>query len=385
MIKIAHIITRMDFGGAHKIALYLVEHVRKTHFDLRLLSGPGGTRNKIPEGVNYTQISELRREINPFYDYMAYKHLYSYFRTLAPDIVHTHTSKAGIIARLAAKAAGVPIIVHTVHGWGFNSRQLFPLRESFVLAEKYCASFTDTLVFVSESNMKEAERRGIGSPEKYNLIRAGIHLNDYPSHADKAGIRASLGVPRDAVMVYYIGNTKKQKNPGDFIEAASRIIPGRPDVYFVFSGGGEKLAHYRAEAEKRGLGGRFIFTDWREDAADILAASDIYAMTSLWEGLPISLVEAFASGVPAVCYRADGIADILKDGENGFSVPCGDVSGFCDRLSKMIDDAGTRSGLAEGAKNMDLKEFDLDYTVQQYETLYRKVVDRTYSRYAKEK
>ncbi len=374
MVKVAHIITRLDFGGAQANTLYTASALDPRRFDAVILSGPGGILEGRAGPGRLVEAKRLAREINPAKDLAAFFELRSLLRGLSPAVAHTHSSKAGILGRLAAAAAGVPVIVHTFHGFGFHPRQSFLKRSVFVLLEKFCARFSDALVFVSKSNMETARGAGIGSPEKYRLIRSGVKLAGYPAKTDRAAKRAGLGLSADDLVVLSIGNAKPQKNPRHFIEAAARLSPRHPSARFVFAGGGEELENLRAEARERGLEKTCLFTGWREDSAELLAASDIFVLTSLWEGLPRSLVEAFKTGLPAVCYRTDGVADILRDGVNGFSADPGDLDAFCAALSGLLGDAALRGKLAAGAAATDLREFDIDYMVRQQEDLYSELL-----------
>ena len=385
-IKIVHIVTRLDFGGAQFNTLYTADNLDKSIFEVHLLAGPGGTMDKdIPmshgsghhKGIDISVIPELRREISPFYDIRAVFAIAAKLRQIRPDIVHTHSSKAGILGRIAARIAGVPLIIHTFHGFGFHPYQNALIRKIYVSLEKFCARFSSALIFVSKSNMDYACSLKIGKKEKYHLIRSGIKLSAYPAKADRNIILPSFGINPESlprpVIVFSIGNSKPQKNMGDFIRAAAEISKTRKNVFFVFAGGGEELPKFKKMAEGLGASENCILAGWRSDSAALLSICDIYAMTSLWEGLPRSLVEAFASGKPAVCYRADGIADILEDGINGFSSEKKDISGFIRLLEQVIDNAELRARLAEGAKKTPLNDFDIDYMVRQQETLYKEL------------
>lgn len=376
MVKVAHIITRLDFGGAQANTLYTVSALDRARFDAVIVAGPGGILEDRAEPGRLIEAGSLVREIAPFKDLAALFQLRAILRRLAPAIVHTHSSKAGILGRLAAAAAGVPVLVHTFHGFGFHPRQSFLKRSLFVNLEKLCARFTDALVFVSRSNMETARAAGIGSPEKYRLIRSGVKLSGYPAAADRAAKRAELGLSAADTVVLSIGNAKPQKNPGHFLEAAARLSARHPAARFVFAGGGEELGNLRAGARARGLEKTCLFTGWRKDSAELLAASDVFVLTSLWEGLPRSLVEAFRSGLPAVCYRADGVTDILRDGVNGFSAEPGDLDAFCAALSGLLGDPALRARLAAGAAATDLREFDIDFMVRQQEALYEELLER---------
>lgn len=370
MLKVAHIITRLDFGGAQGNTLYTAAHLDRSRFDALIIAGPGGILDAKAQPGRLVYARNLVRPINPFRDLAAFFELRSLLKGLKPDIVHTHSSKAGILGRLAAAAAGVPAVVHTFHGFGFHPRQGALKRGFYVLLEKLCAPLSAALVFVSRSNMETARAAGIGDPARYALIRSGVKLSDYPAKADRAAVRAKLGLAPSDLVVLSIGNAKPQKNPGAFLEAAARLAPGRPSVRFVFVGGGEALESLRAQAAARGLGKTCLFTGWRDDSPELLAAADVFALTSLWEGLPRALVEAMKTGLPSVCYATDGVTDILRDGENGFCVPQGDLDAFCAALGRLLDDDALRRALAAGAAASDLAEFDIDFMVRRQEELY---------------
>jgi glycosyltransferase involved in cell wall biosynthesis len=375
-LKVAHIITRLDFGGAQANTIYTVSRLDKKRFSAVIVAGPGGILDGKAEPGGLVHASRLGREIRPLKDLAAFFQLRALLKKLRPSVAHTHSSKAGILGRLAAASCGTPVIVHTFHGFGFHPRQNFLKRNLFILLEKICALFSDALVFVSKANMETARAAGIGNPAGYRLIRSGVKLAGYPARIDRTAKRAGLGLSPQDVVVLSIGNAKPQKNPGHFLEAAARISTGNRNARFVFVGGGEELEALRAGARARGLERTCLFTGWREDSAELLAAADIFALTSLWEGLPRSLAEAFKTGLPAVCYRTDGVADILRDGENGFCVEQGDLDGFCAALAGLAGDAALRARLAAGASATDLAEFDIDFMVRQQEELYTELLTK---------
>ncbi|OGR78601.1 MAG: hypothetical protein A2X32_04965 [Elusimicrobia bacterium GWC2_64_44] len=374
MVKAVHIITRLDFGGAQGNTLYTAAHLDRARFDAVIVTGRGGAlENKAdPDRVVFAE--HLVRPINPLKDLAAFFELRALLKKLKPEIVHTHSSKAGILGRLAAASAGVPVIVHTFHGFGFHPLQNFMKRGLYVLLERLCAPLSAALVFVSRSNMATARAAAIGAPEAYRLIRSGVKLSSYPARIDRAALRAGLGLSAEALVVLSVGNAKPQKNPGHFLEAAARLAPAFPAARFVFVGGGEALEDLRAQARARGLEKVCLFTGWRADSADLLAAADIFALVSLWEGLPRALVEAMKTGLPSVCYATDGVTDILKDGENGFCVPQGDLDAFCSAVGRLLGDGALRARLAAAAAAADLAEFDIDFMVRQQEALYSELL-----------
>lgn len=373
MIKVAHIITRLEFGGAQGNTLYTAANLDRARFEPMLITGRGGILDqKAQQPPVYAE--SLVREISPLKDFLALLQLRAIFSRLKPEIVHTHSSKAGILGRLAAAAAGVPVIVHTFHGFGFHPYQNPLKRWFYILLEMLCARLTDALIFVSRSNMKTASANGIGRPEQYSMIRSGIKLGNYPARIDRAAKRAGLGIGEEDIMVLSLGNAKPQKNPEHFLEAAARLTDRHPRARFVFVGGGEYLEELKEKARARGLEEKCLFTGWRDDSAELLAAADIFAMTSLWEGLPRALVEALCTGLPCICYAADGVNDILRDGKNGFVIPPGDLDAFCDALSNLISDGELRGRMAAAAAGTDLGDFDIDLMVRQQEELYSRLL-----------
>lgn len=370
LIKVLHIITRLEFGGAQCNTIYTAAHLDKKIFDAKLIAGRGGALDeKVPAGA-ITYAARLIRRISPVNDFLAVLELRDMIRAEAPLIVHTHSSKAGILGRLAARLAGVPVIVHTFHGFGFHERQLPLLKRFYIILEKLCALFSDALIFVSSANMDYARDYNLCAGGQCSLIRSGIPLKDYPAVSDRAAKRRELGVPEDAIFTVNLGNFKPQKNPGHFIAAAKRLAGSHPDTVFMLVGGGENLEAARREASEAGLERRLFFPGWRDDSAAILAAADIFALTSLWEGLPRSLVEAIKTGLPSVCYKTDGVADILYDGKNGYAVEPGDLDTFCLRLKELIEKPALRAEMAARAAATDLSEFDIDNMVRSQEALY---------------
>jgi glycosyltransferase involved in cell wall biosynthesis len=374
MVKVAHIITRLDFGGAQANTLYTVSKLDRRRFDAVVVAGPGGLLDAKADPARLVHAGRLGREINPFCDLAALLQLRGLIKKLAPAVAHTHSSKAGILGRLAAASAGVPVVVHTFHGFGFHPRQHALKRGLFILLEKFCAGLSDALVFVSKANMETARAAGIGDPAKYRLIRSGVKLAGYPAKTDRTAKRAEFGFSAENIVVLSIGNAKPQKNPWQFLEAAERVWAKNQNARFIFAGGGEELEGLRAAAKARGMENICLFTGWREDSAELLAAADVFALVSLWEGLPRSLVEAFKTGLPAVCYRTDGVTDILRDGENGYCVEQGDLDGFCAALGALAGDAALRARLAACAAGTDLAEFDIDFMVSQQERLYAELL-----------
>ena len=375
-IKVAHVVTRLDFGGAQQNTLHTVRGLDPERFDVLLVCGAGGFFDpevRADRGVRAVFLGSLVREVSPLKDFLALLELWKTFETERPDVVHTHSSKAGILGRLAAALAGVPVIVHTYHGFGFHDRQTPLVRNLYAILERFCARFTTRLVFVSRANAEYAERHGLGPASGALVLRSGVKLSDFPASVDAAELKMSAGIGRHKPVVVSIGNLKPQKNAGDFVAAAAKVAAKVPEARFVFLGDGPERRTLEARAFALGLEGKLLFLRWRRDGAQWLAASDVFALTSLWEGLPRALVEALRTGLPAVCYATDGVVDVLRDGENGFLVPAGDVDAFADRLVMILTDADLRRRLGEAAARSIGPEFDIDGMVRAQEALYERL------------
>jgi glycosyltransferase involved in cell wall biosynthesis len=380
-LKVVHVITRLDLGGAQHNTLHTARHLDASRFEVVLVSGLGGPLEAEVMGMSSSAhwravfLPSLVRHIHPGLDLLAFLQLVSFFTAEKPDIVHTHSSKAGILGRLAAAAAGVPCVVHTYHGFGFNDYQAPWAKSLYVWAERVACAFSDALIFVSKSNQDYARRNDLGGPQPYRLIRSGVKLSDFPAPCeDKPRKKASLGLGMHKPLVTSVGNLKPQKNPGDFIAMAQKVSAEAPDSSFLFVGDGPMRQRLEYQVIASGLGNRLALPGWRRDTAELLAVSDVFVMTSLWEGLPRSLLEAMKSGLPCVCYAVDGVADVLEDGVNGFVVPVGNVSLLSQRVLELLKDEGLRRRLGERAAESIGLEFEIDHMVRQQETLYQELL-----------
>ncbi len=368
--KILHIITKLQLGGAQQNTLYTTANTDKKKFHSLIISGRGGILDNDRDDVEIIYTPYLGRELCPLKDILAFYKLYRIIKFQKPDIVHTHSSKAGILGRLAARLAKTPTIIHTFHGFGFNDRQNFIKKQLFISLEKICARISDILIFVSTSNMETAKTLKIGKPKQYKLVRSGIELDKYPAQINIPTKKEKLNLPLNGKIIVSLGNLKPQKNPEAFIELAKKITSERKDTYFVFIGGGERLEEIKSTIAAANFTDKCRFIGWRKDAHEILRVADIFILTSLWEGLPRSLVEALKTGLPSVCYNTDGVSDILKSGTNGYLIKQGDNKDMYNKISLLLEDENIRRNMSIEAKKTELKDFDINYMVKQLEELY---------------
>ncbi len=376
-VRVLHLITRLIVGGAQENTIASVERVDPARYDSRLWLGPQtGSEGSLladarARGIAARVLPKLVREISPWNDLVVTFQLVRLLRRARFDIVHTHSSKAGIVGRLAARIAGVPNIVHTAHGWGFHDYMNPALRRAYVTVEKIMEPWTRPLISVSTRTTSVGLAEAIGRPDSYRLIRSGIPLERFrPDQARRAEARERLGIPADAIVVGSVGRLSSQKNPLDFVRVAASLLERHPDLRFVYVGDGPLRVVVTDAIERAGVRDRVLLLGLRDDVPDLLCAFDLFVLTSLWEGLPRVVLQALATGVPVVAYDTAGIEEAVIDGTNGHLVPPGAVAAMVEKLDRLIDDGDARAALARAASGGFDASFTEDRMIRDLEDLY---------------
>ncbi|MDR2773081.1 MAG: glycosyltransferase family 4 protein, partial [Elusimicrobiota bacterium] len=301
MKKVCYIITKLELGGAQKLALYVAKNLDKSEFETFIISGKGGILDKeAAEDSMLIQLPDFVRQINPIKDIKTLFAIYAILKREKPDIVHTHSSKAGILGRLAAKLAGVKTIFHTIHGYGFNETQKLPIKYLFIFIEKFCSLFSDKLICVAKEDIKKGLHYKIAKENRFIVIRAGIDVGYYKNYVPQKDFRDTLVNSADEKIVTTIGPFKPQKNLKDFILAAGLVAKRQKNTRFIVVGDGQQRGELEALIKELGIERNVLLLGWRTDIAEILYASDVFVLTSLWEGLPCTIVEAMCCGKPTV-------------------------------------------------------------------------------------
>ncbi|HTZ11604.1 MAG TPA: glycosyltransferase family 4 protein [Candidatus Margulisiibacteriota bacterium] len=374
-INILFVVTELELGGAQTQLLELLRRLDKDRFRPFLLSGRRGLlipEASLIEGLFFKKAAWLKRSISPLEDILALIEIYLFIKKHKIRIIHTHSSKAGILGRLAAALAGVKPVIHTVHGWSFNDYQHPFLRKLFVSLERIASSFTDTIIVVCEHDKQRGLTSKIGAADKYLLIRYGIDYARF-GKADK-DIRRGLGIDASGLVVGMISCFKPQKSVKDFIEAARLIAGSFPEVSFILIGDGALRKDIEKLISSSHLEGKIILTGWRRDIPEILSAMDIFVLTSLWEGLPIVVLEALASGKPVVATNTGGISEVIHEGKNGFLVPPRDTGLLCEKLSLLLKDRELRMRLGAEAGRTLNQDFFTDNMLKSTQDLYNELV-----------
>ena len=347
-----------------------------------VVSGPqtGPEGSLIPEvrarGIRLTILPSLVREVNPARDVAALVALTRLIRRGRYDVVHTHSSKAGILGRWAAYRAGAPVIVHTVHGWGHHDRQRPLVRWFYVLLERATQRITDRLIVVSPRNTQKGLADGIATPDKYVTIRSGIELERFrqPSRP-RADVRAELGIPPGAAVVGTVTRLSPQKAPLDFVATAAQVAARRQGVHFVIVGDGPLRAEVEAQVAALGLTGRVHLTGLRRDVPDLMHSFDLFTLSSLWEGLPRVLPQAMAAGLPIVATAVDGNAEAVADGVNGLLTPPGDPTAMAVALVRLLEESALSRRMGEAGRAR-AGEFDVHKMVSSIADLYGMLLEK---------
>jgi glycosyltransferase involved in cell wall biosynthesis len=382
-VPVLHPITRLIVGGAQENTMYTAAMLDKERFQAEILSGPqtGSEGSLIDEvranGVPLTIVPDLVRQVSPWHDLRALSGMARIMRQAGYTIVHTHSSKAGILGRLAARMAGVPIIVHTVHGWSFHDYMPAPMCTFYKLLERWIASFTDAIIVVTDRDKQKGLQAHIGKEEKYHLIRSAIPLEDFnPASTNRQATRQALKIPSKAVVVGNVGRFSEQKNPLDWVRVAGIIGRSDPRIHFLLVGDGPLRPLVETRLQEEGIRDRTILTGLRRDVASLMSAMDIFMLSSLWEGLPRVIPQAMAMGLPVVANQADGTDDAIHDGENGYLCSPGEVEMMAERCQDLVCDPLKRLEMGERGRAYATKEFDLQRMITQIEALYEQLLDR---------
>jgi len=375
-IRVLHAITLLELGGAQRNTLDTVTLLDRSRFEVGLACGVGaelyGEAQALAD-VRLFSLPHLAREVRPLTDLAALGELRAAIRAFRPDVVHTHSSKAGVLGRIAAHSERIPVVVHTIHGFGFGPHQSAPVRWAFLAAERWVARWTDHFVAVSRRNLEEGVRLGLFDAAHASVIRSGIVLDAFRKHTGGEAVRRELGIPAAAPVVLQVACFKPQKAPERFVAAAAHLAGRFPDAHFVLVGDGELRPALDAARRRAGLEGRLHLPGWRRDVPALLDAATVVTLTSRFEGLPRALVEALAANVPVVAMAVDGVEEVVREGVDGFLVREGDIGALAERVSSLLVDPDLRAAMAARAGE-GLDQFDRDAMVRQQELLYAELL-----------
>lgn len=375
-VNIVYILTKLELGGAQKHTLDLIKGLDKNTFRVYLITSNGlltPEAEEIPH-LNIILIDSLKSEINLIDDLKSFFKIYRILKVLHADIVHTHSSKTGFLGRWAAWFVGVPIIIHSIHGFEFNEYQCFLTRRFYIFLEMVTALITDRLIAVSEDTLKRGLRERIGTnnhkegriyllsnmfkelfkifiyrpdglkefkerdSHRYIVIKYGISKEAHLISGINVGSKKEeLGIEKNIPVVGTISCLKPQKSPFDFVKAASIISRRIPGVRFILVGDGCLKKGLLSLIDSFGLKEKIILTGFRKDAVEIMSVFDIFVLTSLWEGLPIVFLEAMALSKPIIATDTGSSSELVRDGINGYLVKPKDYIGLAEKVILLLE------------------------------------------------
>lgn len=378
-INLLYVITKLELGGAQKQLLSLITLLDRRGYNVFLFTEKNGLlvhKALSIDGLVVGRSKWLERPINPLKDFFALIEICRFVKKNKIKLVHTHSSKAGILGRWAAELAGAETIIHTVHGWSFNDYQPWLRKKFFVWLERLTARFTDRFIVVSRCDKQRGLTNRIGTEDKYKLIPYGIDYTEF-SGVQGQGIRSELGIGSQDLVIGMIACFKPQKCPQDFIKLAHLVNQTMPNVKYVLVGDGILRKQIERLILKFSLQKQVILTGWRSDIAKILSAIDVFVLTSLWEGLPVTVLEAMAASRPVVASNTGGIAEVIKEGENGFLTLCRDINNMSERLIALLKNEALRKQISQNTKNSLGFDFSIENMVRNTQVLYENLIEKT--------
>jgi glycosyltransferase involved in cell wall biosynthesis len=384
-IKILRVIARLNMGGPALHVAYLTEGLRKRGYDTTLVAGSLARGEDSmafvadARGVEVVRIDELGREISPLRDLMATIRLARLIRRERPQILHTHTAKAGTVGRVAARLAGSrkpPIVVHTFHGHVLRG-YFGPFRTLlFRLLERWLASGTTALIAVSPQVRDDLVSLGVAPRERFVVIRLGIELDERvaPEENGRGESRRYLGIPGDRFAVGWIGRMTAVKRTDDVLIAFKSLRDSGVDAVLCMVGDGPDRIPLEQRAQELGVARDTVFLGYQEDVAPFYAAFDVLVLPSGNEGTPVTVIEALAAERPVVATRVGGVPDVVRDGEDGFLVEAGATDDLADRLGRLARDPALRARMGKKGRERVLPRYAVKRLVDDVDELYRSLL-----------
>lgn len=385
LMRVTHVITRLIVGGAQENTIASVLGLRaKPGLEVNLISGPTvGPEGSLEHEVAaipslLTIVPELIRAVHPWKDALAYRQLLRLFRQQRPQIVHTHSGKAGVLGRWAARQAGVPVIVHSIHGPSFGNFQGALPNLLFRTAERFAARFTTHFIAVANAMIEQYLAAGIARREDYTRIFSGFALEPFLAATDDSNRRARLGIAETDFVVGKIARLFKLKGHDDLFSIAPQLVNACPQMKFLLVGDGEWRGRFEKQARDLGLEKQVVFTGLvpPQTIPSLIGIMDALVHLSRREGLARALPQALAAARPVVAYDCDGANEVCLENETGFLVKPGDFRTLTQRLLELAKDDELRRRLGRHGQALVTEHFSLAKMVDAQHDLYLKLLNR---------
>ncbi|OGG01221.1 MAG: hypothetical protein A3F83_16415 [Candidatus Glassbacteria bacterium RIFCSPLOWO2_12_FULL_58_11] len=379
--KILRIIARLNIGGPALHVIILNSELDPETYVSQLVTGrespAEGNMNDLAseKGVVPIIIDALGREIFFKEDIRALIKLIRLINREKPDIVHTHTAKAGTLGRIAAKLTDVPIIIHTFHGHIFHSYFGSLKSKLFLWLERLLAKFTDVIITVGEQQRREIIEYRVAEPEKVVAVPLGLDLKPFiNAKSDPNLLRDELGLNRNILLVGIVARLVPIKNHICFLEAARLVLERYDDARFLIIGDGELRKYLEQMTRELSLESRVIFMGFQHNLVKIYAGLDIVTLSSFNEGLPVALIEAMAAAKPVVSTNVGGVGDLILDGDNGLLVPSNDPAALAEAILFLLKNPDRRKMMGIAGRKKAYPLFDKNRLLLDIDRLYRKLL-----------
>jgi glycosyltransferase involved in cell wall biosynthesis len=371
-VKVLELITRLDKGGAPRVFLKLIRGLKERGIEVVMASGPSQQPEKDPaefsskSHIPYHPLPSLCREISLVHDFLAFFQIIALIRKERPAILHTHTTKAGVLGRIAGRMTRTRVI-HTPHGHLFYGYFGKGKEQFYVFVERLAARFCERIITISEDERREYLNRGIGDKKKVVIIYNGIDIEQFPGDGQR--VKRELGLAQQVPLVGFVGRLEEVKGPHLFVDAAMRIMAAAPQTHFLMLGDGAMKEGLIQKAQ--GMPHLHIL-GYREDIADCLAALDILLIPSLNDGFNLVAVEAMASSKPIVATAVGGLPEVIGNG--GILIRSGDTNRMAKEAIKLLNSPGLRKEIGARGRRRAEALFSWDISLQKTLALYHQVL-----------
>ena len=378
-LSVLHVVGSSRFGGGAQIIFPLAAHARSEGWRVDILVTDPVFQQMIRDsgtGVGIVDLDVIHREIRPLWDVRGLFRLARYLREHPYTVVHTHTSKAGLVGRVAAKLAGVPVVVHTVHGFAFHEASSRAARMFYSAIERAAAHFCDVLVTVSKFHREWALSLGIGAPEKVVAIPNGLPPDRIQATKTREEMRRELGIAADETVLFSAGRLAPQKGFEYLMRSVVQLRSALPHPFrVVIAGEGELGEPLKSLCAQLGIEPYVQFLGFRQDIGNLLAAADIVVLPSLWEGLSIALLEAMAAGKPIVTTRIGSNFEVVVDGDTALLVDSKNVDQLTAAIVHCVSDPAMCEAMGRRAAAHFNAEYTYDRMLDQYMNVYRRALE----------
>lgn len=379
-IRVLRLFSRLNIGGPSIHVILLTAGLAAKGYTTRLVVGTEASHEgnlldlAAEKGVACEALASLGREIRPLQDLRAFVQLYRLMRSYRPHVVHTHAAKAGLLGRLAARLAGVPVVVHTYHGHVLRGYFGPAKTEAFRQLERLLGRVSDALIAVSPGVKQDLVELRVADEGRLRVVALGLELEGLAGPLPRGGLRSGWGIPAEAPLVGMVGRLVAIKDVPTFLHAASKVRQTRPAARFALVGDGEERVLLEDLCARLGMAEVVTFHGWRRDMQSVYGDLDVVVNSSRNEGTPVALIEALAAGRPVVATRVGGTPDLLRGGEFGRLVSAGDAQGLAEAILDTLEDREGAELRARAGQAHVLREHSAARLIADIDALYRELL-----------